>query len=478
MSIKIEVISKKIKEYPLLSILFFSFVVRIFYLSIDWPLWWDAHVYIGMGKYIFSYGQIGIWESFRPLVHPTLIGTIWKLGLDPILWGKILDLVFSLIAILLLYKIAEKVFNKKTAIISTLIFSLTPIFIMHTGLILTEPLALIFGLLGVYLVLDKTKSKKVFFAGIFLSLAFLTKFTMGIFFAAIFLTILIQKEKLLAKIKELFIITIAFVIPIIPYMIFNYFRYPNMFEPFISGSWIITTATWLYGTGYTYYFTNFFFKNPLYLLFFVYIYYFFKEREWRNSNKTMFLLTSILALIYFTFFVPRKEPRYLLIVVPFMVLAIAQSVRILHNKLKLAKRPILWPKSFVILIILLVLVPIPANLSFDAAPDFKPEINKIITENNITGVILSSDPSFISFLDHKIITMDGIEFASKIYEQTKSIAEMVFINDCDLLCAPEDQECEKIRQSLLTMIKEENKEVFSKQFKECQYIIYLTENEN
>jgi len=467
-------ISKKIKEHPLLSILILSFVVRVIYLSINWPLWWDAHVYIGMGKYIFSSGQIGIWESFRPLIHPTLIGAFWKFGLNPIAWGKILDLIFSLTAILLLYKINEKVFNKKIAILSSLIFSLTPIFVMHTGLILTEPLALAFGLLGIYLVLDQTKLNQFFFSGIFLGLSFLTKFTTGIFFAAIFMVLLVKKEKLLTKMKNLFSLGVGFILPVIPYMIFNYFRYPNMFEPFISGSWIVTTATWLYGNGYTYYLRNFFFTNPLYVLFFVYIYYFFKEKEWKNSNKTIFLLISILTLIYFTFFVPRKEPRYLLIAVPFMTIAISQAIRILHNKLKLVKRPLLWPRSFIILIILLVLVPMPANLSFEKAPDFKPEINRIIEENQIQGIILSSDPSFVSFLDHKIVTLDGIEFASAIYNQTKFNAEMIFINDCDLLCAPEDWKCEENKRLLLLSIKKENKEVFSKQFKDCKYSIYIT----
>ena len=471
-------ISKKIKENPLLSILILSFVVRVIYLSINWPLWWDAHVYIGMGKYIFSSGQIGIWESFRPLIHPVIIGALWKLSLNPIAWGKVLDLLFSLIAIFLLYRIGEKVFNKKIAILSSLIFSLTPLFIMHTGLILTEPLALTFGLLGIYLVLDQTKLTCVFFSGIFLSLAFLTKYTMGILFAAIFLVLLVKKETILTKIKTTFALGIAFITPIIPYMAFNYFRYPNMFEPFVSGSWIVTTATWLYGNGYTYYFRSFFFTNPLYILFFVYIYYFFKEKEWKNSNKTIFLLISILALIYFTFLVPRKEPRYLLIAVPFMAIAISQTIRILHNKLKLVKRPVLWPRSFVVLIILLILVPMPANLNFDKAPDFKPEINRIIADNNITGIILSSDPSFVSFLDHKIVTLDGMDFAPIIYNQTKEETEMIFINDCDLLCAPEDLECKELREQLLSTIKQENEEVFSKQFKDCKYSIYLNPLKN
>ena len=458
---------------PVVYILLISLIVRLLYLLADHPLWWDSHVYIGMGKYILSVGQFGIWESFRPLVHPTLIGTLWKAGIDPIFGGKCLDLIFSLIAILLLFKISDKIFNRKIAIISSLIFSLTPVFIMHTGLILTEPLALTLGLLGIYISLDNKKKWSLFFSGISLGLAFLTKFTMGIFFAAILIGLLLKKEQMILKIKGLSLIFLGFALSIIPYMAFNYFRYPNLFEPFISGSWIVTTSIWLYGNGYTYYLRNFFLTNPLYLFFFPYLYYFFKEKEWRNNNKTTFVLISVLTLIYFTFFVPRKETRYLLIAIPFMAIAVSQSLRILHNRLKLAKRPVMWPQSFIVLIVLLLLVPMPANLNFEKAPDFKQEINGIIAENNITGTVLTSDPSFVSFLDHPITTLDGTEFAEIKYNASYGKYELLFINSCDLPCPPGDKGCVKEINDFLNKVELENKVEFSKKNKKCSYKIYL-----
>ena len=79
------------KAYPLWWILGLSLIVRIIYLLINYPLWWDSYVYIGMGKYIFSGGKIGMWESFRPLIHPLILGVLWKLKLDVIItdWTKL-----------------------------------------------------------------------------------------------------------------------------------------------------------------------------------------------------------------------------------------------------------------------------------------------------------------------------------------------------------------------------------------------------
>ena len=88
---------------PLLLVIGVTVLVRIFYLSLQYPLWWDSQVYVAMGKYIFSHGQLGFWESFRPLVHPLLLGALWKMGLNPILVGKGLDVLFSTIAVYLVY---------------------------------------------------------------------------------------------------------------------------------------------------------------------------------------------------------------------------------------------------------------------------------------------------------------------------------------------------------------------------------------
>src|ERR1700722_417487 len=73
---------------------------------------WDASVYIQMGKYLFSNGQIGMIEPFRPLTWPLLLGAGFKLGFPPLVWGKILEFLFSIGNILLIYLIGLKVFDR------------------------------------------------------------------------------------------------------------------------------------------------------------------------------------------------------------------------------------------------------------------------------------------------------------------------------------------------------------------------------
>jgi hypothetical protein len=466
-----------IKKRPLLFIILLSLVVRLFYLSMKHPLWWDSHVYIGMGKYIFSGGRIGIWESFRPLIHPIILGMFWKMKINPIFIGKLLDLIFSLTSIYLTYLVGKKVFNRTIGLISSLIFSLTALFIMFTGLILTEPLAITLSLLGIYYFLDYLdcfNKWRLFFAGIFLSLAFMTKFPQGIIFGVLFLILLFRKKVWLDKIKSLTIFSFGFAIVFVPYLIFNYFRYPNMFEPFISGSWIVTTSTWVYGQGVGFYLTNFFFRNLIYAFFFVYIYYYFKEKHWRKIKNNTIFFSAIFFLLYFTFQVPRKEVRYLVTTLPLLTTMISYVVVKIYYKLKKRSRPTLRPLSFVVLCVIITIIHIPTTLHLEQTPTFEKEIIKVIEDNQITAPILTTDPSFVSFVDQPVVILSaGLQFGPQIYEQEQGKYGLLFLNDCDLICPPQNNSCLKRRENFMFKIATENKEIFNEKYKNCSYYIYL-----
>ena len=432
-----------------------------------------------MGKYILSGGEVGVWEAFRPLIHPIIIGTFWKINLSPIFVGKSLDLIFSLIAIYLTYLVGLKIFNKKVAIISSLLLSLMPVFVMFTGLILTEPLAIVFGLLGIYFFIRKDNLTHLFFAGIFLSLSFLTKFPQGIFFGAVFIILLFKKEKFKRKTRNLITMVAGFIIPATPYFIFNYYTYPNMFEPFISGSWIVTTATWLYGSGITYYFTHFFLVNPIYLFFFGYIYIFFKEKHYKNQSAFVIFLITILTILYFIY-VPRKEVRYLVTIIPLLAILVSYTLVKVYYYLKKADKPAIRPRSFIIICTILVLIFIPSLLHFDLQPELRNrEIKEIIERYNVAGSILSSNPIFISLVDNDIVLLSGMDYAKAIYERERDNFELLLINNCDLPCNPNDSVCINEREELFNEIKTENKEIFKKTFilrkklHECTYIMYI-----
>jgi hypothetical protein len=458
--------------HPLLFILSFAALIRIIYLSVDYPLWWDSYVYLGMGKYIFSGGQLGMWESFRPLIHPFILGVFWKMGLNSIIVGKILDLIFSLLCVYLIYKISENLFSKNTTIITTILFAFTPVFIMFTGLILTEPLALLFGLLGVYFFLDKQSNLKNYLTGFFLGLSFLTKFPQGIWLAGVIIAVLLNKERMKEKIKRISLVLGGFLTFAIPYLILNYYWYGSAFLPLIQGSEIMNTALWQYASGWSYYLVSFFLKNPLYLLFFPALYLFFRRKDWKEENTSFLFLTSCLVIAYFLY-LPRKELRYIIMAVPLLALITGEMVYQIYLKVKSLDKKILTPLACKVVFLLLLLIPLPTALSFERYPTFETQINQIQKEHYLNGTILTSDPAFVSYLDQPIVTLDGMEFAPTIYSREKGKYQLLFLNECDLGCAPEDEICQGKRKELLQSIYSDHEVEYSLNFKNCNYFILL-----
>ncbi|MFA6461370.1 MAG: glycosyltransferase family 39 protein [Candidatus Woesearchaeota archaeon] len=424
---------------------------------------------------MFSGGEVGIWESFRPLIHPFILGVFWKIGVNVILIGKILDLTFSLLSIYLVYKISEKIYTKEAGLFASALFSFTSVFIIFTGLVLTEPLALLFGLLGIYFFLKPSKKIYLYLTGLFLGLSFLTKFPQGALFLGTIMVILIYREELKAKVNYAFWVCVGFLTLIIPYLLLNYFLYHNPFTPFLFGSEIMTTSTWAYGSGWTYYLINFFGKNPLYLLIFPAAYLWVRSKKWKNKQESLMVIIILIFMAYFLY-LPRKEVRYMIFALPFLAIVIGgfiaqQYYNILNSSKKLIKK-----KAFLTLFVLLLLLPLPTSLHIERMPTFEKEISQVISERGINETILTSDPSFVSFLDLPVITLGGMEFAPKTYFQQKGKYQLLFINDCDLDCSPDDRICTLNRNQLLKEVYTENEVYHQTLFKNCTYSLLLPKN--
>ena len=155
-----------------LSIFFLFFIVRIFSLFITHDIWWDSSVFVGMGKYIYSFSESGLWEASRPLVWPLILGFFWKVGLDVIIFGKLMMVFFELGILLLTYLIADRLFDKKTAILSVVFLSLSSTFFLFGNVLQSGIPSSFFVLLGFYYFI----TGKYGLSGLFLGIAFMTRF--------------------------------------------------------------------------------------------------------------------------------------------------------------------------------------------------------------------------------------------------------------------------------------------------------------
>ena len=142
-------------EYSLLIIIALFFISNLIIIFFQKNVWWDAAVYVGMGKYIFSLGNAGLWEASRPIIWPLILGFFWKLNLDVILFGKIISLIFSVGVLLMTYLIAKVIFDKKIALLSTLLLAFTSTFFFFSKLMLSGIVSTFFILVAIYFFIKK-----------------------------------------------------------------------------------------------------------------------------------------------------------------------------------------------------------------------------------------------------------------------------------------------------------------------------------
>ena len=460
-----------IEKHPVATLLLFSLVVRLIYLFIQSTLWWDSFVYIGMGKFLFSGGEAGFFEMFRPLLHPFILGMFWKAGFDLLVSGPILDIVFSLAVVIITYKIGTTIFDKETAFGAAAICSVMPFFLMHTGLILTEPLTMALSLGAVYLFV---LNRGYFFAGLLAGFSFLAKFPQGIILPLLIVVLFLQKKSVWEKTKHTFLLLVGFGAATLPYFFFNQSTLGNPFAPLQAGSWIVTTATWLYGSGVSYYFTHFFLIYPFFLFFFGYLYFFFQKMvvEKKIHDRSAFLLVVIcLATIGYFLSVPRKEPRYLVVIVPYLALLSTAMAGRAYHWLRQQKKPALYPKSFIIACLVLIIAFIPGPLSFEP-PAYPDDLDRVFAQYPTALPIISSNPLPAALTDNKIISLGNMEYAAAVYAQHKEEAGLLFLTDCDLICSPDDSSCPQQKEQLIQQIDRENLLLFDKTIKSCTSRLY------
>ena len=373
---------KKHWQISLITAIFFLIQLSII-LFVKRSIGWDESVYLGIGKYIYSYGASGLWEYFRPLIMSIIYGIPWKIGLNIMVSSQFISLLFSTGCIILVYIIANKLFEdrleenvvRNIAFLSALLVAISPIFFQYSTYILTDIPSLFFLLSAWILFLYK----KNMYSGIFFGIACLTKFSNMIFFIPIVLLWCYYLCKKLNASKDnnikndidirnktiyksLSIFLIASIIIMIPYFLFNLIYYSSQTSP-ISNNMIGTMISPvieasrfqnnpyqnmpqenIYQIMYSifYYMINIIFSNAygaIIFLFFIYaIYLFFsndglykhrvnKTKQWHNDINTHAISAMLfLTLLIYYSSIPYKQDRFMIFFLPIVAIYTSYAV--------------------------------------------------------------------------------------------------------------------------------------------------------
>lgn len=328
-------------------------VMDILFLWLTSSAWWDSGMYVGMGKFLFSGGEIGMWELFRPPLMPILFGAVWSIGLNPVLFGTILGCASVVGIMVVIYKTSEIIYPSSGIIASTL-FGWTPIVLVFTSAQLSDLPSTFLATLAVYYLL-KDKSG---YAGLSAGLAFLLRFPAGLIILPMLIYSLLRlipsvdagtpanhpqikedrKKIFRNSLHSVFVLAGTFSVLPIAYLISNFFVYGNAISPLLAGTQFSVSG--ILNPNHFFYIAGLLTINPFFIfgliLIVMYVLYIGRDtirgpRQGAQKLKdpmTLIILSLIILTLYFSL-TPHKEIRYSIAFIPYLSILAGGAITIL-----------------------------------------------------------------------------------------------------------------------------------------------------
>jgi len=483
-------------KFFFVSLLYFA-LLTLFIILGKRNFWPDEGIYVALGKYIFSNGTYGLFEPFRPFLLPIILGILWKLGLNPLVFGYAFEFLMALTCIIVTWKITEKFFGKKYALISC-IFILTNIqFIINSTRILADVPALAFAIISVYFFMNK----KYFLSGVFSGISFMTRFTYGVLPVIIIVIYLFESiyynkpKRFKTKIrnrKDLFKkglfetieLFIGFIIVTLPYFIYSKIFYGSFTWTLKSADALVKGYAWFAEySGFFIYLKKMFVGMPLILLSILGIFYFFMfvllDRKKLKVLEFRLLLLStfcfLFYIIYFGIFV-RQEFRYALHMIFFASILISFGINCLD---KIFKNNLL-SAALTIIVMLLLLVQIVNQLNYvidiykgEYYSKSENELIDFLRKNIKKGdFLLTTTTTPAIYFDNKMLGFASYDYALGVLKENKWRKGLIIVNTCAYGCASDDYDCQEKRIEFLKELEKERLIFETEINNECSYKVY------
>lgn len=466
------------KEYKIVLILLaLALIIRIlFFLAVP-IIVWDETVYLNLGydlsknplDYSFhnwaDYISDNSWPraGFRPPLLPYIISIFYFLKL-PFLIGFIMPILGSL-TVLVIYFLGKKLFNKKVGLYSAILLAFTPTHAYLSGRVLNDVLVTFFIALSFLFFWkgfeENNRSSKIAF-GFIMALALLSKYTTLWIFPIFLLYFLVRDRSFkFFKDKYLWIGIFVFFLVLIPWFISSFFEYGNIFGAFLHGF----KSAFYWGGVQPWFF--YFIESgvmlsilaiifPLAIIYIIFKKYFVKK-------EIYFLLILLGLFLIIAMFMPHKEDRFILPIVPVICLLSGFFITKIHMSNKII---ILF---LIILAVPLIFLPSLMNYyvySFDRGNCLSQTATFL--KNSSVEVIITEGPPIVYYYTKKTSYFFPPTVDSEIFKEGIKDKNTVFL----FFTAPH-----LTNNPLLTQIKERFDKNETRLF-ECGGIFYIYQLKN
>ena len=428
-----------------LSYIPFSWLLLVFLLTHLYffrsvPAWWDEAVYVGIGQYLFSLGQVGLYESIPPPLWPLVLGLFGALGLDPVSLGRWLTLLLSVGLIALTYRLGLHFFDRSAALLAAALVAFSPTFFFFSYHALSDIPASFLGLLAVYFLVKK----RLALSGMILGLAFLTRFPAGLL-ALTFLA--------LPSFPAVGRALGGMAVPLFPYLAFMRISQGSFVRHFALAHDVVSRAgLWLYAHPWYFYALQLLKENPFYAFLLLV----------RPTRKMLPLLLPAGAFLLYFSFLPHKEARFLLLAFPFLALLAAGGVSRLFRTPR-------WSFVAVALVVFFFWVMYTPEQALPSPSEaYRVPASAMISTSPFPVLVQETQlsPAYFPFF-----TPDSAEASLALFENS-SHWDAYLYDSCAVPCPPSDKVCEEHRSSFMKALQGTYDEAYSAREGSCVYAVY------
>ncbi len=320
---KIHQLSKNPESLIMILVLLFSLGILLYYFSLtkNQTLWWDEAEYMDQAKY-FAFGIDYDINAQRPFLFPLFAALLFKLGFGEIGIRLLLVILPAWLIVIVTYLFIKEAYDIQTAAITAIITSVSWIHIFYAMRLMTDAIGLFFGLMSFYFFwkgyIKKEGRKYIWLIGFFVSLSFLIRLTGILHGLVIFLFLLVTDKFRFLREKDMWISVGIALLTLTPLLIYDYvlFQDPLAFRSGYGGATTSANPLLLLNFIYDYPEKIFFLAFLIGLLTFIPMLMsldlILKKGEKRYQSDLFMLLTIIIILLFFMYFVRAVENRWLI----------------------------------------------------------------------------------------------------------------------------------------------------------------------
>ncbi|MFH0979085.1 MAG: glycosyltransferase family 39 protein [Candidatus Woesearchaeota archaeon] len=457
---------------PIVIVLFVSLVVRLYFFFSYHDMWWDAAVYIGMGKYMLTLGHLGLWEPIRPVFWPLILGLLWSTRLNVVVLGNLVQLLMSIGIIYLVYAIAANAFDRRTAVLAAAIFSFGSIFFILGYHLYTEIPATFFLLLALFFLFRQS----FFTSGLFFAFSVLTKFTMMVFIVPIIIFLFFNP-----RFRSFMFFGLGALVPLVPALAVNLWFYSSPFFPFLEANRVINQVLGcnvLSFKPWYFYLRMMISESALYVL--LPIGFLISLRR-RKREDLLICVSLVLPLVYLST-LHCRDYRYLLAFLPFASMLVGLALAFM-----LARLP---ERFFLLLVIMIAITGFVSAFSFyrlnepSSEPAVARDFYRFLENRTAEHEIWVSNPIVALYADKKVNLVYYPVFDSNlIFSFNQYIrhhlanVSYVFLDSCGggIICPPKDTACLSESDDLVRFLYNNSRLVYYSSSAGCADYVFFNQ---